>query len=84
MKIKEKYTMEVELEKEEIDIIDKAINVISDILYDMDDKGCDYLTYDNNNNENCGNYSVDDLEEIKENLYNIIGADSIYRDRSEE
>lgn len=79
MKIKEKYVMEVMLEEEEMSIIEKAIDVIGDILYDMDDKGCDYLTY--SNNENRGGYSTDTLEEIKENLYNIMWADSIYRDK---
>lgn len=77
MKIKEKYTMEVELEKEEKGDIEKAIDVISDILYDMDNKDCDYLNYSDNGYQ--GSYSTDTLKEIRNSLYNIISADSIYR-----
>ena len=77
MKIKEKHTMEVELEKEEMGVIKKAIDVISDILYDMDDKDCDYLNYSNNGYQ--GSYSTDTLEEIRNSLYNIMLTDSIYR-----
>lgn len=76
MKIKEKCVMEITLEEEEKNIIEKAVKFIDDILYNMYDKDCNYLSY---NYENHGSYSTETLEELREGLCNIIGTDSIYR-----
>jgi len=76
MKIKEKYLAELALEEEEINIIEKAVKLIDNILNVMYDKDCNYFHY---NHDGYGNYSTETLEEVRESLCNTIGIDAIYR-----